>query len=122
MNTTKRSKIIGYALSAIFLSVLTGCVAPPPSGYVETGVVVVPEEYVYYPSYQVYYGRNRHQYIYRDGHSWVSRSAPPHVSVDVLAASPSVRLDFHDHPSSHHATVVRQYPKRWVPPNAGDRR
>ena len=126
MNRTKRSKI-GFVLGAALLGALTGCVGyvdgprhggayvRPPSVYVEAGVVVQPD-YVYYPSYQVYYSSNTRQYVYLEGRSWVSRPAPPHVSVDVLFASPSVRLDFHDAPAIHHTTVVRQYPKHWAPP------
>jgi hypothetical protein len=86
--------------------------------YVER-TVVVRENYVYYPGYQVYYSGNTRQYVYLEGRSWVSRPAPPHVSADVLFASPSVRLDFHDAPAMHHATVVRQYPKHWAPPGKG---
>ncbi len=74
------------------------------------------DDYVYYPSYQVYYSSTRRHYIYQDGRAWVTRPAPPRVSVDVLFASPSVRLDFHDAPSFHHSTVVRQYPQHWKPP------
>jgi hypothetical protein len=132
MNTTKHLAAgrIGSVLCAALLGVLTGCVAyvdrppqagayaPPPPAYVESGVVVQPE-YVYYPGYQVYYSGNTRQYVYLEGRSWVSRPAPPRVSVDVLFASPSVRLDFHDSPAIHHATVVRQYPKHWAPPGAG---
>jgi hypothetical protein len=33
----------------------------------------------------------------------------------MLLASPSVRMDFHDSPAQHHATVVKQYPKNWKP-------
>ena len=118
---------IGLVFGAALLGALTGCVghvdgprparvyAPPPPVYVESGVVVQ-DDYVYYPGYQVYYSSNRRQYIYQEGRSWVSRPAPPRVSVDVLFASPSVRLDFHDSPAVHHATVVRQYPKNWAPP------
>ena len=132
MNRTKGSRI-GFVLGAVLLGALTGCVgyvhepsharvyAQPQPVYVERGVVVQ-DDYVYYPGYQVYYNSYRRQYVYRDGRSWVSRPAP-RVSVDVLFASPSVRLDFHDHPSVHHATVVRQYPKHWTPqrgsPNRG---
>jgi hypothetical protein len=36
--------------------------------------------------------------------------------VNVLLASPSVRMDFHDSPAQHHATVVKQYPKKWSSP------
>jgi hypothetical protein len=124
MNRTKCSRI-GFAFGAALLGALTGCVghrdgphhargyAPPPPVYVEREVVVLQDDYVYYPRYQVYYSSNRRQYIYQNGRSWVSRPAPPRVSVDVLFASPSVRLDFHDSPSIHHATVVKQYPKKW---------
>ena len=93
-------------------------VAPPPPVYAESRVVVEPE-YVYYPGYQVYYSGNTRQYVYLEGRSWVSRPAPPRVSADVLFASPSVRLDFRDSPSIHHATVVRQYPKHWASPESG---
>ena len=120
MNTTRRLSAgrIGSVLCAAVLGALTGCAghpdrppqprayAPPPPVYVER-TVVVRENYVYYPGYQVYYSGNTRQYVYLEGRSWVSRPAPPHVSADVLFASPSVRLDFHDAPAMHHATVVR---------------
>jgi hypothetical protein len=85
-----------------------------PTVQVEVGAAVQ-DDYVYYPGYQVYYSSNRRQFTYLEGRSWVSRPVPPRVSVDVLFASPSVRLDFHDSPANHHASVVRQYPKDWAP-------
>ena len=87
-------------------------VAPPA---VET-VVVVPDDYVYYPDYEIYYSNRRRQYAYRDGGAWVSRPEPRGVSVNVLIASPSVRMEFHDSPARHHAAIVRQYPRNGVPP------
>lgn len=119
---------IGFVFGTALLGALTGCVGyvheprpervyvppPPPPVYVEREVVVQ-NDYVYYPGYQVYYSSSRRHYVYLEGRSWVSRPAPPRVSVDVLFASPSVRLNFHDSPSIHHATVVRQYPKHWSP-------
>jgi hypothetical protein len=131
MNTTRHLATcrIGSALCTALFGVLTGCVghvdrphqarayAPPPPAYVETRVVVQ-DNYVYYPGYQVYYSSNTRQYVYQDGRSWVSRPAPPRVSANVLLASPSVMLDFHDSPAVHHATVVRQYPKNWAPPGS----
>jgi hypothetical protein len=127
MNKTKNLKI-GFGFGVAVLGLLTGCIgymdgprahvyAPPPSVYVEAGVAAQ-DDYVYYPGYQVYYSSYRHQYIYLDGRSWVSRSAPPRVSVDVLFASPSVKVDFHDSPANHHTTVVRSYPRNWAPPGA----
>ena len=121
--------VMGFALGVALLGALTGCVnhsegpshatvyAPPQTVYVENGIVVQ-DDYVYYPGYQVYYSSNRRQYIYRDGRSWVSRPQPPRVSIDVLFASPSVRLDFHDSPALHHGNVMRQYPRNWAPPKS----
>jgi hypothetical protein len=120
------TKNIGFVIGAALAGALTGSVgcvyeqhhargyAESPTVYTETRVVQ--EDYVYYPRYQVYYSNQRRQYLYRDGRSWIYRPAPPRVSVNALFASPSVRLDFHDHPSKHHATVARQYPKHWAPP------
>ena len=128
MNGTRCSRI-GFVLGAAFLGTLTGCVghghdphharvyAQPPPVHTESRVVVL-DNYVYYPGYQVYYSSSRRQYIYQEGRSWVSRPAPPRVSVDVLFASPSVSLDFHDSPAIHHAAVARQYPKHWAPPGS----
>jgi hypothetical protein len=129
MHTTKWSPI-GFVLGAALLGTLAGCVdstdgprharghTQPPQPYVGP-VLVMQDDYVYYPGYQVYYSSNRRQYVYQDGRSWVTRSAPPRVSVDVLFASPSVRLDFHDSPAGHHTAVVRQYPEHWAPPASG---
>jgi hypothetical protein len=129
MKRTKCSRI-GFVFGAALLGALTGCVgyvdgprhaqgyAPPPPEYVESGVVVLQDDYVYYPGYEVYYSSHTHQYVYLEGRSWVSRPAPPRVSVDVLFASPSVRLDFHDAPAVHHSAVLRQYPKHWAPPGS----
>jgi len=85
-----------------------------PSVYVQSDVMIQ-DDYVYYPGYEVYYSSNRHSYVYRDGRNWVTRSAPPRVAIDVLLASPSVRVDFHDSPAQHHANVVKSYPKNWRP-------
>jgi hypothetical protein len=117
----------GLALAATFLLALTGCVGyvqGPPQGnvYVAPPVVVVQDDYVYYPNYQVYYSSSRHQYAYLEGSAWVSRPAPPGVSVNVLMASPSVKMDFHDSPAAHHAAVVKQYPKNWSPSGSNQRR
>src|ERR1035441_8064173 len=109
----------GFLLGAVLLATLTGCV-----GYVEgprAGVQVEPyafavqDDYVYYPNYECYYSVSRRQYAYREGNAWVARSAPRGVSVNVLLASPSVRMDFHDSPAQHHAAMVKQYPKNWKP-------
>ena len=114
----------GLALAAAFLVMLTGCVGyvdgPRAGVYVEPPVVetgvVVEDDYVYYPDYEIYYSSSRHQYAYLDGDAWVSRPAPRDVSVNVLFASPSVRMNFHDSPANHHAEIVRQYPGH--PPSA----
>jgi hypothetical protein len=122
MKYSKTGLISGIAL----LGVITGCAsyqdephharryAPPQTVYVESDPIVQ-DDYIYYPSYQVYYSSTRRQYIYQEGRSWVARPAP-RVSVHELFASPSVTLNFHDSPANHHAMVVRQYPTNWAPP------
>ena len=85
--------------------------APPPQT-----VIVYQDDYDYYPGYEVYYSRNRREYVYRDGRQWV-RSPVPRVPVHVLAASPAVRVDFRDSPEHHHARIVQTYPRNWAPPN-----
>jgi hypothetical protein len=112
------------------LAGLSGCVGyvdgngqarvyvPAPAVYVEPAVVVQ-DDYVYYPGYQVYYSSSRRQYMYLEGSVWVTRPSPPHISASVLFASPSVRLNFHDSPANHHAAVSRQYPKHWAPSGPG---
>src|SRR3954465_8492180 len=127
MNKTINAKI-GFIVGTAALSLLAGCVgyvdgpharvyAPTPSVYVETGVAVQ-DDYVYYPGYQVYYSSSRHQYIYQDGRSWVSRPPRRHVSLNVLISSPPVNVGFHDSPANHHAEISRQYPQHWSPPGA----
>ena len=110
---------VGLVLCAALLGALTGCVGyvdgPRAGCYAEPSVIVVQDDYVYYPNYECYYSVSRHQYAYRDGRNWVSRPAPRGVSVNVLQASPSVRMDFHDSPAQHHAAVTKQYPKNWKP-------
>jgi hypothetical protein len=115
----------GCGLGAILLLLTsTGCV-----GYVDgprAGVYAAPpvveaggefsDDYVYYPGYEVYYNSRRHQYASLDHGNWVAQSAPRGVSVNVLLASPSVRMNFHDSPALHHAAMVQQYPKNWKSP------
>jgi hypothetical protein len=111
----------GLAVAAVMAMTLTGCVAyvdRPPGGGAYVDAPVVQDDYVYYPNYECYYSVSRHQYAYREGDNWVSRPAPRGVSVNVLLASPSVRMDFHDSPANHHENVVKQYPKNWKPSGA----
>lgn len=104
------------------LLLLSGCETDSPRshrGYAShtsvqiQGSVVIMDDYDYYPAYETYYSRNRHEYVYRDGGTWVRRSQPQGISIDLFLAAPSVRLDFRDSPEQHHATVVRSYPRNW---------
>lgn len=114
-----QTNILRFALCLVVLAALTGCVGyvegPGAGGDADPGTFAVQDDYVYYPQYECYYSVSRHQYAYRDGNAWVARPAPHGVSVSVLAASPSVKMSFHDSPAQHHATVVKQYPKNWKP-------
>ena len=114
----------GFVCAAVLLVTLTGCVGyvdgPRAGVYVAPPVVEVaaPAEYIYYPGYDVYYNSGLHQYAYLEGGAWVSRPEPRGVSVNVLLASPSVRMDFHDSPANHHAAMVQKYPRNWAPSGA----
>jgi hypothetical protein len=117
----------GFVLgAALLLTTLTGCVGyvdgPRAGVYVEPSVVVVQDDYIYYPDYEIYYSSSRHQYAYLEGGAWVSRPAPRGVSVDVLFASPSVRMDFHDSPANHHAEVIKQHPRNRAQPGSNQGR
>jgi hypothetical protein len=122
-------------LNAVLLLTLTGCGreadAPALAAQAQSPVVVetpaptvvetpapaaeVQDNYVYYPSYGIYYNSGRHQYASLQGTAWVSEPAPRGIAVAELQASPSVKMDFHDAPANHHAETVRQYPKTWKP-------
>jgi hypothetical protein len=111
---------IRFVLGAVLLTVLTngvssadgqgiGITVTPP--VVVAPAVVVQDDYVYYPSYGIYYNSNRHQYAYLENGAWVLTAVPQGVSVDVLLASPSVNMDWHDSPEKHHAEMLKRYPK-----------
>ena len=114
---------IGFMCAALLVS-LTGCVtyvdrARPGEVYVEPAAVVPvfieQDDYVYYPQYGMYYGSRSHRYYRYEGRSWVARPEPRGVAVNVLFASPSVNVNFHDSPAVHHAEVVHTYPRNWKP-------
>ena len=112
----------GLILATALLAALTGCLVGESGrrgGYPAVqarATVVIQDDYEYYPGYETYYSRNRHEFVYRDGNAWVRRPEPRGVTASVLLAAPSVRLDFHDAPEQHHTSVVRNYPKNWTPP------
>jgi len=115
----------GLIICTVLLAALTGCMTEGSgqrSGYRDRPAVqvqataVFQDDYDYYPGYETYYSRNRHEYVYRDGNAWVRRPEPRGVTADVLLAAPSVRLDFHDSPEQHHSSVVKSYPKDWKQP------
>ena len=120
---------VGLVLGAVLLTALTngvgsadaqgiGITITPPVVVVAPPVVVAPavvvqDDYVYYPSYGVYYNSGRHQYAYLNNGAWVTTPAPYGVTADVLLASPSVRMDWHDSPERHHSEMIKRYPKNW---------
>lgn len=125
---------VGFVLGAVLLAALTESagyaggvtvgidltpivvVAPPvvvPAPAVVVPVVVVQDDYVYYPSYGIYYNSGRRQYAYLENGAWVLAAAPQDVSIDVLLASPSVNMDWHDSPEKHHGEMLKRYPKDW---------
>ncbi len=123
--TTRNSinaDIARFLVITTFLAALAGCMVDE-SGYRgrtarhTQSTVVYQDDFDYYPYYEVYYSRTRREYVYRDGNAWVRRPIPHHVSPDVLIATPSVRVDFHDSPEHHHNEVIRHYPRNWRRPD-----
>jgi hypothetical protein len=116
------------AAGLLLLLALAGCASDsayyPGSaiGYDSRGAVAYQDDYDYYPGYEVYYARNRHEYVYRDGNNWVHSATYPRANAEVLLSSPSVRVDFRDSPERHHAEVVRRYPHDWRRDRDGDGR
>jgi hypothetical protein len=115
---------VGFVLGAVLLVALTKGVSyadgqnvritvTPP--VVVAPAVVIQDDYVYYPTYAIYYNSSRHQYACLENGVWVMQPAPLGVSVGVLQASASVSMDFHDSPANHHAEMLRKYPKNWKP-------
>jgi len=115
---------IGFVLGAVLLAALTkgvgsadaqgiGITVTPP--VVVAPAVAVQDDYVYYPNYGVYYNSGRHQYAYLENGAWVWQPTPQGVSAEVLLASPSVNMDWHDSPERHHAEMLKRYPKNWKP-------
>ena len=140
MNNKKlflKTNKVGFVLGAVLLVALTEnagyaggvrvgidwapvVVVAPPGVVVAPPVVVAPavvvqDDYVYYPDYGVYYNSGRHQYYYLRGDAWVWAPAPEGISVDVLLASPSVHMDWHDSPANHHKEMIQKYPRDWKP-------
>ena len=115
---------VGFVLGAALLTMLTantghadglrvGIVVSPPVVVVAPPVVVIQDDYIYYPNYGIYYNSHRRQYACLENGVWVMQPAPQGVSVNVLLASPSVRMDFHDSPANHHVEMLRKYPRNW---------
>jgi hypothetical protein len=115
----------GFVWGAVLLAALAGGAsyadAQPVLITVSPPVVVAPavvsENYVYYPNYGIYYNSHRHQYLYLKGDVWMTQPAPEGVTAEVLMASPSVDMDFHDSPERHHAEMLKKYPRDWKPSN-----
>jgi len=134
MNNKKlflKTNQVGFVLGAVLLAALTECagdadgqtvkiIVPSPVVVVAPPLVVAPpvvvqDDYVYYPNYGVYYNSHGHQYYWLKGGAWVMQPEPQGVTAEVLLASPSVHMDFHDSPANHHKEMLQKYPRNWRP-------
>lgn len=109
--------VLAVVLSLFFL---TGCDTPTEArGFTGISGDRIGDDYVYYPTYEVYYVPTRGEYVYYDGTSWVRTTSPStQVWAKDIAGTPYVRMTFRDDPSHHHADIAREYPKNWIPPEA----
>ncbi len=120
---------IGLFSGGALLLTATGCVsyvdrAQPGEVYVQRSapVFIEQDDYIYYPQYRIYYGSRSHHYYRYEGRSWVAGPTPHGVAVNVLFASPSVNVEFHDSPSAHHEQVIKTYPRNWQPSGGNNHR
>lgn len=104
---------------ASLLVCLAGCYHMPkgsariPSSTSSVAQAAEHDRYVYYPKFEAYYNVTRHQYVYREGRSWVDRPDLPGAWAKELASTPQVPVDFNDAPENHHAAVAQTYPANW---------
>ena len=117
---------VGFVVGAVLLAALAALAGAGsaegqaveiivPAPVLVAPAVVIQDDYVYYPNYAIYYNSSRHQYAYLEGDLWVWAPAPRGVELDVLLASPSVHMDFHDGLARHHAEMLQRYPRNWQP-------
>jgi hypothetical protein len=118
-----KTNLVKSGKAGIVLALLTVGTMAAPMSYADDlhigvnigapTVTVAPDNYVYYPAYGAYYSPRRHLFAYEHAGSWVWEAAPPGVSANVVLATPSVKMDFHDAPWLHHKEIVRRYPHDW---------
>jgi hypothetical protein len=105
-------------LSASLLCLMAGCAGSGlPLGAIGDlfGVRVTTDqrneyrsEYIYYPQYDLYYNRNRNEFLSVENGRWVSREYPRNVSAQQVLRSRSVSIDNYDSPGHHRAELARQ--------------
>ncbi|MEJ1971617.1 MAG: hypothetical protein WDM96_03675 [Lacunisphaera sp.] len=114
-------KTLAFLTASVFAVLfLTACYEPPAASHGFTGIAGdhIGDDYVYYPSYEVYYVPTRSEYIYYDGTAWVRTTKPTQAWARDISGAPYVNMTFHDAPEHHHTEIKRAYPKNWVPPEA----
>jgi hypothetical protein len=116
-----RNRWVRCFLWVAFIGALAGCVVEPVGGtaYVAAPVVVgsvgIEGGLIYYPDYEVYFDPGARVFWYNRGGVWVTGARPEGIAVNVLLASPHVRMNFRDSPANHHGEVLRRYPHGWRP-------
>lgn len=113
--------LLFLAVSAIAIAFLAGCDTPTEAkGFTGISGDRIGDDYVYYPSYEVYYVPARNEYVYldKDTNTWIRTSKPSQGWSKDISTAASVKMDFHDDPSHHHAEIAREYPKGWIAPES----
>ena len=81
---------------------------------VEPYAFLAEDDYTYYPQYETYYSERQHKYAFYEQGAWMLRPSFTGVPLDVLLASPSVKMTFHDAPANHHEDMLVKYPRTWT--------
>lgn len=110
-NASFKIGAVGFVLGVACLGTLTGCTNDGDRAslwhpFAARPKVPIQDAYVYYPDHDVYYNGTRRNYMYVENGGWVTDLTPPsRVSVEVLRASPAVKLKPNDFPEHHHAVM-----------------
>ena len=119
--------VAGISLGILLLMFLVGCADSPPWGAWSkaptrqqiTAALRRVDTYIYFSNYQIYRHPGRGEYVFWDGQAWITSKEPPlEVTAELLLGSPTVQLEFDDHPAKHHREVVQRYPRDWLSPDS----
>jgi hypothetical protein len=72
-----------------------------------------PGNFIFYPGYRLYFGRQNQLYHYPPHDGWAAQPESEGINIDIFGGSPTVRAESDDAPPFHPSTDMRQYRPIW---------